>query len=238
MNLFAFLALSFIPLAAGFIVLLLVVPHLKILHCLLACILSIAAVLPIAFIQYFVMGLPVFNTNTFVSLLITAVLFNGVIEETVKMCFLAFIPQKKMTASTFLACSLLFGLALGSFESVIYLIKRIQEIGLPGGNADALTLIVIRMLTAVLIHTFCAGLSGMYLWLFRHKHNNVIPFVYAVLLHGVYNFYAAFSTGYRWFSIVAIVFAMLECRIWWKNAKNIDSDDFSATSSEKTIDKI
>ena len=222
MNLYIFLALCFIPLVAGFIVLLLVVPNLKVRYCLWSCVLSIAAVLPIAFIQYFVLNLPVFNTNTFVSLMITAIIFNGLIEETVKMFFLALIPQKKLTVSCFLACCLLFGLTLGSFESVIYLVKRMQEIGLPYDLLDAFKLIVMRMFTAVLIHTFCAGLSGLYLWLFRHKRNNVLPFLYAVILHGIYNFFAAFSTGYRWFSLVAIAFALLECRIWWQQARAPD----------------
>lgn len=223
MNLYAFLALCFIPLAAGFITLLLVVPHLKITYSLWACVLSILAVLPTAFIQYFVLSLPIFNTNTFISLLVTAVVFNGLIEETVKMCFLAMVPQKKQTVSTFLACCFLFGLTLGSFESVIYLVKRVQEIGLPQELPTAFNLILMRMFTAVLIHTFCAGLSGLYLWLFRHRHNNFFPFIFAVLLHGIYNFFAASATGYRWFSIVAIVFAMLECRIWWKNCKSLET---------------
>ncbi len=219
MNLYAFLALCFIPLVAGFIVLKILLPHLKVRYCLWSCVLSIVAVLPIAFIQYFVLNLPVFNTNTFISLMVTAIIFNGLIEETVKMFFLALIPQKKLTLSCFLACCLLFGLTLGSFESVIYLVKRIQETGLPEELKGAFKLIVMRMFTAVLIHTFCAGLSGLYLWLFRHKRNNVLPFLYAVLLHGIYNFFAAFTTGYRWFSIVAILFALLECRIWWQQSK-------------------
>ena len=225
MSLYAFLALCFIPLVSGFVVLMLVVPHLKIRYCLWACVLSITAVLPIAFIQYFVLGLPVFNTNTFISLLITTIIFNGLIEETVKMFFLALIPQKKVTLSCFLACCFLFGLTLGSFESVIYLVKRMQEIGLPNELPDVFQLIIMRMFTAVLIHTFCAGLSGLYLWLFRHKQNKILPFVYAVLLHGLYNFFAAFSTGYRWFSLVTIVFAMLECRIWYKYIKNPKSEE-------------
>ena len=219
MNLYAFLALCFIPLVAGFVVLLLVVPHLKVRYCLWSCVLSIIAVIPIAFIQYFVLNLPVFNTSTFVSLMVTAIIFNGLIEETVKMLFLALIPQKKLTVSCFLACCLLFGLTLGSFESVIYLVKRIQESNLSGEIMGAFKLIAMRMVTAVLIHTLCAGLSGLYLWFFRHRHNNVLPFLYAVLLHGIYNFFAAFTSGYRWFSVVAILFALLECRIWWQQAK-------------------
>ena len=220
MNLYAFLALCFIPLVAAFVILMLVVPGLKIRYCVWACVLSLIAVVPIAFIQYFVLHLPVFNTNTFVSLLITAVIFNGLVEESVKLIFLAFIPQKKQTLSCFFACCLLFGLTLGSFESVIYLVRHLQEAGVPQELMGAFTLIFMRMLTAVLIHTFCAGLSGLYLWLFRHQRNNVLPFVYAVLLHGVYNFFAAFTTGYRWFSVVAIVFALLECRIWYTTSKN------------------
>ena len=224
MQFYAFLALCFIPLVAAFVVCVLVVPGLKIRYALLSCVLSLAAIMPIAFVQYVVLAIPVFTAETFGSLLVTAVVFNGLIEETVKMLFLALVPQKKQTLAAFFSCCLLFGLTLGGFESVIYLVKRIQEIDMRQDVAAAFRLLLTRTGTAVLIHTFCAGLSGLYLWLFRHHRNNVMPFVWAALLHGIYNFFAAFSMGYRWFSVAAIAFALLECRIWYKTAQGITDE--------------
>lgn len=223
MQFYAFLALCFIPLVAAFVVLALVVPGLTVRGGLLSCLLAILAIVPTAFVQYVVLALPVFTAETFGSLLVTAVVFNGLIEETVKLLFLALMPQKRTTLAAFFSCCLLFGLTLGGFESVIYLVRRIQAVGMQQDVAAALRLVLMRMGTAALVHTFCAGLSGLYLWLFRHGRNAVMPFVWAALLHGVYNFFAAFSTGFRWFSLVAIVFALLECRIWYKTADEISA---------------
>lgn len=216
MNLYALFALCFIPTITCFIIFCMLVPGFKFYHGLWSLLIGLLSVVPIAVIQFFILNLPVFNKATFASLLITAFIFNGLIEETVKMLFLLLLPQKKLTIAPFFAASLLCGLALGSFESVIYLIKRFQETGLPQGAVSAYVLIFVRMFTAVVIHTFCAGLSGLYVWMFRHKTPHAAPFVYAALLHGAYNFFAGFSSGYRWFSIIAILFAILECRIWYK----------------------
>lgn len=215
MNVFAFLAVTFIPLIAVYLILTLTVNGLKIHHGLFACLLGFIVVFPIAFIQYFILNLPVFNTNTFISLLITAILFNGVIEETVKMFTLCLLPQKKLPPAAFFAMALLFGLALGSFESVIYFVRRIQTSDLPTGFSAAFHLMLIRSATAVLIHTFCAGLSGLYIYNFRNKRNNVMPFLWAAVLHGIYNFFAAFQSDFRYFAVVAILLAVVECRVWY-----------------------
>ena len=216
MNIYAFLSLCFIPLVALFLILVILVKGFKIYHGLLAIALGIIAVIPIAFVQYFVLNLPIFTTDTVVSLLITTILFNGVIEETLKMLCLLILPQKKMPLAAFFCCALLFGLALGTFESLIYLIRGVQDATQPHGLHSAAKLILLRMGTAVLIHAFCAGLSGLYLWTAKTHAPHITPFLYAALLHGIYNFFAGFDSGYRWFSIVAILFAALECRIWYR----------------------
>ena len=216
MNIYALFARSFVPLLAVFVLFMIFVPGLKLRHALWACILGLITVAPASFIQYYLLNLPIFYTGTVISLLVTAVIFNGLIEETVKMLFMALQPQKKTILPAFFACCLLCGLTLGSFESVIYMVRRIQDTAYPLTNKEIYNLIASRMFTAVLIHTFCAGLSGLYLWGFRHNSRHIMPFIWAVLLHGVYNFFAGFKSGFYWFAIIAIVFAALECRIWYK----------------------
>ena len=220
MNVFAFLALTFIPLIAVYLILTLTVEGLKIHHGLLAIILGFIVVFPISFILYFVLRLPIFNSNTLVSLVITTFLFKGVIEETAKMFSICLLPQKKLSPAAFFSMALLFGLALGSFESVIYFLTSIQKISLmnadlPSGFTAAFHLMLIRSATAVLIHTFCAGLSGLYIYNYRNKRNNVVPFIWAALLHGVYNFFANFQSDFRYFAVVAILLAIVECRVWY-----------------------
>ncbi len=219
MNVYALFGINFIPLITVFLIFCVLIRGLKVRYAVLSCILGLAAVFPTSFLQYFVLSLPVFNTNTFESVLVTAIVFNGLIEETVKLFLLCLLPQKKMTLGMFFCCCILSGLTTGSFESVIYIIKKLQELNLQTPLQQLVKLIMMRSFSSVLIHTFCAALSGLYLWMFKHKQNHFIPFVYAVLLHGIYNFFAGFTSDYRLLSIVAILFAILECRIWYKNIK-------------------
>lgn len=216
MNFFLLFTLSFIPLLAVFFLFILLVPGQKFRYALLACVLGVLAVIPASFVQYYVLNLPIFLANTAVNLLITAVIFNGLVEESFKMLFMTLLPFKKLTLAVYFTCALLSGLTLGSFESAIYLVKKIDEATEPLGATMIYQLLASRIFTSVLIHTFCAGLSGLYLWMFKKKQTHIMPFVWASALHGIYNFFAGFKSGFYWFSIVAIAFAALECRIWYK----------------------
>lgn len=216
MNFFLIAALSFIPLLAVFLLSVLFVPGQKFRYALISCVLGVITVIPASFVQYYVLSLPIFLASTAVNLLVTAVVFNGLVEESFKMLFMAFLPFKKTTLAAYFTCALLSGLTLGCFESAIYLVKKIDDTTAPLGAEALYQLLISRAFTSVLIHTFCSGLSGLYLWMFKKKQTHVMPFVWAVALHGIYNFFAGFKNGFYWFAIVAILFAALECRIWYK----------------------
>ena len=217
MDLYALIFLAFVPPVICFVLFSLFVRGQKIRYCAWSCVVGLVTVIPTAFVQYFVLRkIPVFVSSTVMSLLVTAVIFNGLIEESLKMIFMLLLPQKKLTEAAFFTCALLCGLTLGCFESLIYMTNRMQGV-FSGADRAVFELLLKRMFTAVFIHTFCAGLSGLYIWTFKRKASRVQPFVYAVLLHGVYNFFAGFESFFYWFSIVAILFAALECRIWYKN---------------------
>lgn len=218
MNLYALLGISFIPAAIFFVLAVLLNKNLKIRYCLIAGLLGLITVLPTSLIQFYILSLPVFTAYTFASVMITAILFNGLIEESMKMLFLCLIPQKKQVLSTFFCCVLLYGLTVGGFESVIYIIKKFQEIQRQGHQEIVVQLLIDRIFTAQAIHVFCTGLGGLYIWNFRHNKKNIMPFVYAVLLHGIYNFFISFNSVYHWLAIVAILFAAVECRIFYVSA--------------------
>ena len=215
MNLYALLGISFIPAALFFVLAVILNKEVKIRYCLIACVLALLTVIPTSMIQFYVLSLPIFTGYTFASVMITAILFNGLIEEAMKMLFLCLIPQKKQILSTFFCCVILYGLTVGGFESVIYVIKKFQEIQGQGGKEIVIYLLINRIFTSQAIHVFCAGLSGLYIWNFRHHKKNIMPFIYAVLLHGIYNFFASFNSIYHWLAIVAILFAAVECRIFY-----------------------
>lgn len=225
MNIFALFALSFLPLITAFLLIVILVPgQKKIRYGLFACALGLVTVAPAAFLQFFILNLPIFTANTVINLLITAIVFNGLIEESVKMLFMSFLPFKKLNLPFYFCCALLAGMTLGSFESVIYMLKKISGASGPLGISAIVNLLAARAFTSVVIHTFCAGLSGLYLWLFKNKQSRLMPFVWAVLLHGTYNFFAGFANTFYWFSLVAILFAILECRIWYKEAAALSQD--------------
>ncbi len=216
MNVFALFALGIVPLLTVFLIMVILVKGLKLRFALFACLIGLITVVPTGFVQYFVLGLPIFMANTVVNLLITAIIFNGLIEETFKMLFMSVLPFKKQTLPAYFCCALLAGLTLGSFESLIYVLTKINGAVEPLTTDILVNLLLARAGTSVLIHTFCAGLTGLYLWMFKKKQTHLMPFVWAVLLHGVYNFFAGFKNGFYWFAIIAILFTILECRIWYK----------------------
>ena len=223
MNIFALFALSFLPLITAFLLIVILVPgHKKIRYGVFACTLGLVTVAPAAYVQFFILNLPIFTANTVINLLITAIVFNGLVEESVKMLFMSFLPFKKQNLSFYFCCALLAGMTLGSFESVIYVVKKINGASGALGISSLVNLLVARAFTSVVIHTFCAGLSGLYLWMFKNKQSRLMPFFWAVLLHGIYNFCAGFTNSFYWFSVVAILFAILECRIWYKEANTLE----------------
>lgn len=217
MSVYVMMGLSFLPLAAFLVIFCLAVPGFKLRYGLASTLVGLFSLIPIVVVQYFILRMPIFSGNTLLSALITVMVFNGLVEETVKMLSLLLLPHKKIGFGAFFAMSLVSGLTLGCFETVIYLFAGYQNIQ-------------IRSLTAVVIHSFCAGLSGIYVWTWRHpaersggkKGSLITPFVLAVVLHGAYNFFAGFSGIFWWFSVVAILMAALECRIWYKKVAGDD----------------
>jgi RsiW-degrading membrane proteinase PrsW (M82 family) len=100
----------------------------------------------------------------------------------------------------------LVGLTLGCFETLIYVVT---------GHGTFL----LRLCTAVLIHTECAALSALAVWSWKSRDAfrpaTIAPFVSAVLIHSVYNFFAAFPPPLWWFSVIAILLGGVRCRVCW-----------------------
>lgn len=216
MSVYMMMGLSFLPLLCIFVIFRFAISGFKVRYGLLAILLGLLSLVPIVIIQSFVRNLPVFTSNTLFAALITVMLFNGLIEESVKMGTLFLLPVKKMNFPTFFALSLVAGLALGCFETVIYLFS---------GYLD----IEVRTATAVVMHCLCTGLSGISVWLWKNpgekKKKSWAPWLWAVILHGSYNFFAGFSGFYRWFSLATIMLTALESRIWYKKIGGIECEE-------------
>ena len=199
---------------------------------LFACLFGFLSVLPITFLQFYLMSLipeQLFSGKTDLSgLFCKFLVYNGLIEELIKVLLIALIPHKKLNLRTFFAASLLCGFCLGSFESMIYFLQHLSNANQSGAEL-LYSLIFARMFSSDLIHVFCAGLGGLFVWGIRNKQNNPMIFIYAVVCHGLFDFFVYFDLWIHWFAVAAVLFAVIECRVKYQK--------FSAFSATGKIEE-
>lgn len=198
MNLFASIGICLVPLFLVCIVFLICIKKLSPLHLLFSLLLGFLAIIPVTIIQYFLFDLPIFINPSLFSVFVLTFIFNGLIEETFKMSTSIFLPVKKMTFGSFVACGFLIGCAFGSFENIVYLIAGVKNISL-------------RFFTSLLLHSSCGALSSIYIFSFKQKNPHISCFIMAILLHGIYNFFAS-SEKFWWFSIIALIYSFVKLK--------------------------
>lgn len=201
MELYITLACCFLPLILGIFIAVLKIKDFKLSYAFSAIVMGFAAIFLIILVQNAVKGMFLFLPSNLTGVLISTLLY-GLIEESVKMLLLFFLPGKKISCKVFLVVSLIMGCAVGSFETVMYVVTGL------GGT-------FLRLFTAVILHIVCAGLSGLFVWSAKNKKCCLAAFVTAVFVHGIYNFFAGFTGVWWWFSIVTILFAILRCRAYY-----------------------
>ena len=223
------IALCFVPLIAA-IVIFSAGLKLKITHQLIAVLLGLAAVLPISFIQYFMPAIPGLNISPVLRALLKSILLYGLVEEVFKTLVLLPLPHKIYDSDKsengrlqFLLLAFTAGLSLGCFESVVYYFDHLQI----ANNRGATLLygqIGVRIFTADIIHMTCTGLCGLFVYSCRNKPCRISCLIAAILLHGVYDFFAGFSGGLRWFSVAVVLMAIAECRIKYTSLQNDENN--------------
>lgn len=208
------LIITFVIFAAGY--------KLKLTHLLIAVLLDLVAVLPISFIQYFMPAIPGLPISAVVRALLKSLLLYGLVEEAIKTLALLPLPHKiydnDNDRAGFLMLAFTAGLSLGCFESVVYYFDHLQI-----ANSRGATLlygqIAVRIFTSDIIHMMCTGLCGLFVYSCRSKTCRLSCLIAAVLLHGIYDFFAGFSGGLRWFSVAVVLMAIAECRIKYNSLK-------------------
>lgn len=195
--------LCFIPLLLVITVFKFIFSKLNISSVLVSVILGFLAVIPIAAIQFFISSNFFIIPSTLSGILIKNIFINGLIEESIKMAFLFFLSSKKRSFQVFFVCSLICGFAMGSFENIVYLTTGIAKTAM------------LRLFTAIIIHGCCTGLCGIFVYFMKNKNPIFFPFLMAIVLHGVYNYFAGFksSTPFFYFSIAVVFYSIVECRI-------------------------
>jgi len=220
------LILCFVPLILV-IALFAVAFKLKLMYQLIAVFLGLIAVLPISFIQFFLPELPGVGFSPILHALLKSLLLYGLIEELFKTLILIFLPHKNLSESTeardFLQLAFVAGLALGCFESVVYYFDHLQI-----ANSRGATLlygqIAVRIMTSDVIHMMCTGLCGLFIYSCRKAPRHTSFLIIAVLLHGIYDFFAGFANDLRWFSVAVVLMAIIECRIKYSALTNPEKE--------------
>ena len=209
----------FLPIIITFIVIT-VKSEIKVTHSLVACLLGLVAVLPISFIQFFIPDFSMFFKSLILYSLLTSFILYGLIEELLKMVLLLPLPHKNYGPKEYLILAILMGLTLGCFESVVYFFTHLQTATSRGAQL-LYGQIFVRIFTADIIHVTCTGLSAMFIYSCRTGKRKLSPLIWAVLLHGLYDFFAGFNSPLRYFSLVVVLLAIAECRIKYIDQKKL-----------------
>ena len=225
------IALCFLPLIIAILIFSTAL-KLKLLHQLIAVLLGLAAVLPISVIQYFMPAIPGLNLSLVLRALLKSLLLYGLVEELFKTLVIFILPHKLYDSDlendasengrlSFLLLAFVTGLSLGCFESVVYYFDHLQI-----ANSRGATLlygqIAVRIFTADIIHMTCTGLCGLFVYSCRNKPRHLSCLIGAIFLHGIYDFFAGFSNGLRWFALAVVLMSIAECRIKYTSLKNAD----------------
>ena len=218
------LAFCFIPLLVFYLLLLFFKKGYKAFTGLFALLLGLLSVIPIAALQLFLDKTGLFSATSLFSLFLEVMIVNGLVEESIKMGFEWFLPSKNVDLSVFMCYGILAGFSLGCFETVIYLISGYEKITL-------------RLFTAVALHAGCAGLSSIFVYSAKKSHLKIMPFIYAFVLHGVYNYFAGFDTWLWYFSLAVLAAVFIELRVRYNSVKNDLNTDEEGQTKEKVLDK-
>lgn len=205
------IVLCFIPLILMFIIDTFCF-KLEALHQLFAILLGLFAVLPISFIQYFLPGIKFLEAMPVLYSLLKSIILYGLVEEMVKMLLFLPLPHKDYTEFKTLMLAFVFGAAIASFESVVYFLTYLQNSQITGGKL-LYGSIFLRIFSSDIIHICCTGLCALFVYTLRNKPAKISILVTAILLHGIYDFFAGFTNGLRWFSVPVILLTIAECRI-------------------------
>lgn len=211
--------LCFLPLIVALVIFTFWV-KLNFFHQIVAVLIGLLTVIPISFIQFFLPDIPFLLKFPLWNTLLKSLVIYGFVEELIKMLMTVLLPHKKSSALQFLFLVFLMGISLGCFESVVYFLDHLQKANAKGAQL-LYSQIFMRIFTSDIIHLTCAGLGGLFVVSCRQKKVKVSIFVFSVILHGFYDFFAGFANFFKYFSFIVILLAIVECRIKYLSLKEL-----------------
>lgn len=211
LNVYAPIILCFVPFVTVFILFKILVEGISVAKEFIATLAGLLALLPITLFQ-FLLSRPIGSLPAKALLiLLYSIIFYGLIEEFFKALLLLIMGSKGENLKCWLCYSILAGLILGCFETVIYILPQTKAIA----PAWILQVVRERIWSALIVHSFCAALGGMTVYYAKNIRRNFAPLIYAVLIHGVYDFFVAWEAPLKYFSVAVILLAIMECRIFY-----------------------
>ena len=238
MNIYAALALCFAPLLIMFLAIRRFA-HVGIIAMLYAALLGLLAVAPISILQFYIADIPFLHSGHWIDQLLRAVLFNGLIEEFIKMVVMLLLPSKRLSLGKFFLCACICGMSLGCFESAIYFLRHLQQANTIGAHLIYVQMFE-RMFTSDAVHALCAGLGALFIRSVKRMRIDIAALLFTPLLHGLYDFFALYD-DFKRFSVAAILFLAVQCRISYriqaeeKEKANVKSP--SKNQAKKTSEK-
>lgn len=211
--------LCFLPLIIALVIFTFWV-KLNFFHQIVAVLIGLLTVIPISFIQFFLPDVPFLLQFPLWNTLFKSLVIYGFVEELIKMFMTVLLPHKKSSTLQFLFLAFLMGISLGCFESVVYFLDHLQKANAKGAQL-LYSQIFMRIFTSDIIHLTCAGLGGLFVVSCRQKKVKVSIFVFSVILHGFYDFFAGFANFFKYFSFIVILLAIVECRIKYLSLKEL-----------------
>lgn len=215
------LFLCFFPIILAFFILKKL--NIKTSSLIIAFLLGLFSILPISIIQMLADKIPFVSTHPVIYQITKSIILIGFVEELCKMALQFFIPKKEITLFSFLMLSFMFGLTLGCFESAAYYLNIFTS-SLTNHSELLYSLIALRFVSSDLIHLSCAGLGGLFVYSCYLKKPKISFFIIAVLIHGLFDFFAPLRNNLKYFAIPVILLALLECRIKYMTLKTLQEN--------------
>jgi len=203
------IAICLIPLIASYIVMLMMVTGFCWWKGIIACLCGMFAVALVAILQVFVDFSSMLNLNTLIGILLGTLLVNGLVEEGFKALVLFALPGKKHPEREFFSYGILSGLTFACFETILYFFV----------GSETVTL---RFVSAVIIHASCAGLGSLTVYGFKTRKPYFFPLILAILLHGLYDYFALMPGFLGWVKYAVVFVSLIECGVRYSKLKEME----------------
>ena len=213
MSFSATLAVCFVPLLAIYLCMLIIVPKFNFGIGMWSCFWGIFVSAILGLIVVLFEQTSIFIASSSKVFFIKCLLFAGLFTELLKALALSLIPSKKTSLPAFISYSALCGMTVGC--AFCFYILRIQ------GFQSSSKGVVLNLIVSCSVHILCAMLDGLAIYSLKNKCFRILPFLFAVLFGGMYNYFKGFNDFRSWFSLAVASFALLEVRLRYVSLKEI-----------------